>query len=57
MSFENVQIVPLHPKIRSLKERNSAATHEVIFLSTLDPLGLSSYLITKSNGESQSAMS
>ena len=44
------QLVPIHPKIGSLKERSSLATHELIFLSTLDPLGISSYSITKSNG-------
>lgn len=28
------------------------ATYELVFMSTLDPLGISSYLITKANGNS-----
>lgn len=44
------QIIPIHPKIVSLKERNSYATHELVFMSTLDSLGISSYLIAKHNG-------
>ncbi|XP_046916123.2 LOW QUALITY PROTEIN: lysosomal alpha-mannosidase-like [Dermatophagoides farinae] len=51
------QLVPIHPKILSLKERNSLATHELVFMSTLDPLGISSYLITKMSDYGSSEIS
>ncbi|KAI7688348.1 Lysosomal alpha-mannosidase [Sarcoptes scabiei] len=51
------QIIPIHPKIVSLKERNSYATHELVFMSTLDSLGISSYLIAKHNDFSSSVVS
>lgn len=41
--------MPIHPKILNLPERQSSATSELVFMSTLDPLGISSYLIAKTN--------
>lgn len=45
------QLIPIHPKLINMKERKSLATHELVFMLTLNSMGISSYLISQSNGK------
>ncbi|GAB1599975.1 lysosomal alpha-mannosidase-like [Argonauta hians] len=46
-----VQIIPITLETKMLPERHSLATHELVFLASLPPLGFTSYFVRQTNKE------